>query len=153
MRSYILVFDVAVINTHIKIICNRSFCLRFSYYAIFPLAVHWLILVVTIFLIERSDGGGLGKSLLFSLSSACSSLFHSAKNGLPTRRPTLEVKVGYFFLTLTTIILVTLSLAIEMPDIPNMDVLQPVAIASVAGALPVSICFYFCVAIYDDNIR
>ena len=127
------------------------FAYVFRYYVFIPLAVHWSILVGSIFYIHTSAGGNFRESLLSSVLYASPSLFHFAKTVLPMRRPTLEMSVRYISLILTTIIMVTLSLAIEMPDVPNMDVIQPIAIASVVGVLPLSLGAYFCVLIRDDD--
>ena len=138
-------------NWQLYILVSRLFAIAlfayvFRYNVIIPLAGHWLILVWSIFLIEISTEGGVGKSLLLSTLAAFPSLFHCAKTVLPVKRDELGMKVGYFLLILTTIAMVVLSLVIEMPDAPHMDVLQPFAIASVAGVLPLSCCCYCCIS-------
>lgn len=95
-----------------------------------------------IFLIETSDGGGLGKSLLLSLLSACSSLFHSEKR---------EMKVGYFFLILSAIVMFTLSLVTKMPDVPHMDVIRIIVAVYFPVLLSLSISFYISAAVYDND--
>ena len=121
------------------------FAYVFRYYVIIPLAAHWLILVVTIFLIEICDGGTSGKSLLLSLMAGCSSLVHSAENDLPTERPKPEMIVGYVFLILVSAIMLTLSLTIDMADVAHMDTLMPTGIALVAGGsfLSIVFCMYY----------
>ena len=128
------------------------FAYVFRYYVFISLAVHWSILVGSIFYIQISAGGNLRESLLSSVLYASPSLFHFAKTVLPMRRPALEMSVRYISLILTTIIMVALSLATEMPDLPNMDVIQPIAITSVV-VLPLSLCVYYCIHIRgaDDD--
>ena len=122
------------------------FAYVFRYCVVIALVAHWLILVWSIYLIERYNGSSSGKSILLSLMAGCSSLVHSAENDLPTKCPKPEMIVGYIFLVLVSIIMVTLSLI--TPDVAHMDVLKPVAIASAAGGTFVSIVFcilyYFC---------
>ena len=124
------------------------FAYVFRCYVIIPLAVHWLILVVTIFVIERRNKGSLGKSILFSLLTGCSSLVHSAESDLSIKRPKPEMIVGYVYLILVSAIMVTLSLTIDMADVAHMDVLMPIGIALVAGGsfLSITFCilFYLC---------
>ena len=132
------------------------FAYVFRYYVFIPLAVHWSILVGSIFYIQISAGGNftnLRESLLSSVLYAYPSLFYFAKTVHPMRRPTLEMSVRYISLILTSIIMVALSLAIEMPDVPNMDVIQPIAITSVVGVLPLSLGAYYCIHIRgaDDD--
>ena len=81
------------------------FAYVFRYYVFIPLAVHWSILVGSIFYIQISAGGNLRESLLSSVLYAYPSLFHFAKTVLPMRRPTLEMSVRYISLILTTIII------------------------------------------------
>ena len=127
------------------------FAYVFRYYVFISLAVHWSILVGSIFYIQISAGGNLRESLLSSVLYAFPSLFHFAKTVLPMRRPALEMSVRYISLILTTIIMVTLSLAIQS-DLPNMDVIQPIAITSVV-VLPLSLFVYYCIHIRgaDDD--
>ena len=127
------------------------FAYVFRYYVFIPLAVHWSILVGSIFYIQISAGGNLRESLLSSVLYAYPSLLHFSKTVLPMRRPALEMSVRYISLILTTIIMATLSLAIEMPDVPNMDVIQPIAITSVVGVLPLSLGTYYCIHIRGDD--
>ena len=116
------------------------------YYVIIPLAVHWLILVVTILTIEICSEGSFGKSLLLSLLAACSSLVHSAESDLPTKCPKPEMIVGYVLLISISIAMLILSVTIEMPDVAHMDVLMPIGIASAAGGSFLSILF--CISYY-----
>ena len=103
------------------------------YYVIIFLAGHWLILVVTIFLIEMRNGGSFGKSLLLSILAACSSLFHSAENDLHTKRPMTEMIVGYLLLILMSFVMLVMSLirTTNTIDVAYMDVLMPIGIVSV----------------------
>ena len=110
----------------------------FRYYVIIPLAVHWLLLAVTIFVIEVFVKSG--ESLWLLLVATIPSVLHSAESVLPVKHAKRGMTVGYVFLILSTIIMVTLSLVTEM-HVLHMDVLQPIAIASVAGVLPLSLCF------------
>jgi hypothetical protein len=121
------------------------FAYVFRYYVIIFLAAHWLLLVVIIFLIQRSGGKSFGKSLLLSLLAACPSLFHVSKTVIPTEHPKAEITIGYIFILVENIIMVTLSLKIEKPDVSHMDVLQPVAISCLVGGSVLSaIGFIFC---------
>ena len=138
-------------NWQLYILVSRLFSIAlfayvFRYNVIIPLAGHWLILVGSIFLIEIYAEGGVGKSLLLSMLAGFPSLIHSAKTVLPVKRDELGMKVGYFLLILTTIAMVVLPLVIEMPDARHMDVLQPIAIASVAGVLPLSCLLCCCIS-------
>ena len=147
-KSWKLIHGYVFFSWQLSTIISRLFSIAlfayvFRYYVIIFLAIHCLILVVTIFHREKSDGRCWGKSLLLSLPFACSSLFHSAKTVLPIEDPTsYNMRVGYISLILSTIIMVILSLAIEMPNVPPMNLIQPTAIVSVAGVLPLSLCFY-----------
>ena len=125
------------------------FAYVFQNYVFIPLAAHYVVLVLSIFLIEIRAEGGAGKSLWLSAFAAFPSLFHSANTVLPVKRAQLEMKVGYVLLILASIIMVTLSLV--MPNVPHMDVIQPIAIASVAGALPLSLCCCCCVVMGNDD--
>ena len=110
------------------------FAYVFRYYVIIFLAAHWLLLAVVILIIQRYDGtDSLGKSLFLSCLAGCPSLFHSSETVLPTRNPKVEMLVGYIFVVLENIIMLIVFLTIEMPDIPHMDVLKPVAMACVIG--------------------
>ena len=121
------------------------FAYVFRYYVIIFLAAHWLLLVVIIFLIQRHGGESFGKSLLLSLLAASPSLFHVSKTVIPTEHPKAEITIGYIFILVENIIMVTLSLTIEKPDVPHMDVLQPVAISCLVGGSVLSaIGFIFC---------
>ena len=125
------------------------FAYVFRYYVIIFLAVHWLLLVVIIFLIQRSGGESSGKSLLLSLLAAFPSLFHVSKTVIPTKDPKAEMIVGYIFLLVENIIMVTLSLTIEMPGVSHMDVLMPVAVTFlVVGSVLSCIC-----AIWTELIK
>jgi hypothetical protein len=130
------------------------FAYVFRYYVIIFLAAHWLLLVVAMLIIQIYYYAidSLGKSLLLSCLAGCPSLFHSSETVLPTRKPKVEMIVGYIFIVLENIIMVTLSLTIEMPDVSHMDVLTPVAIACVGGATFLSFIFifvyYYCVDPY-----
>ena len=148
-RRWKLFHEYVFFNWQLSTLISRLFAISlfayvFRYYVIIFLAVHWLIQVVAVLSIEIS-ADGWGKSILLSLSTACPALFHSAET-VPRiwdiKHPKRVMGVGYAFLILTTIIMVMLSLAIKMPDVPHMNLIQPIAIASVAGVLPLSLCFY-----------
>jgi hypothetical protein len=109
------------------------FAYVFRYHVIIFLAVHWLLLVVIIFLIQKFDGESFGKSLLLSLLAAFPSLFHVSETVIPTRHPKPEMIIEYIFLLVENIIMVTLSLTLEKSDVPHMDILQPVAISCLVG--------------------
>ena len=118
----------------------------FGYYVIIFIASHWLLLAVAILIIKRTESQlSCGISLLLSCLAAYPSLFHSLSLGeiLPTRNPKVEMIVGYIFIVVENIIMVTLSLTIEIPDTPHMDVLKPVAISCLVGGSILSFIFFF----------
>ena len=129
------------------------FAYVFRHYVIIPLALHWFILLGWILLKEIIDEGSERKTILLSMLPAFPFLFHSSKTFLPVKHAKYGMRVGYALLTLATIIMVTCSLTIEMHDVSHMDVLKPIAIASVAGTLPLSICCYCCVDHYDIDTQ
>ena len=116
------------------------FAYVFRYYAIIFLAAHWLFLSVAMITIQRREYD-CGKSLLFSCLAAYPSLFHSSEIVLPTARPKVEVITGYIFMMLENIVMVTMSVTIETQDVPNIDVLKPVALSCVIGGSVLSIAF------------
>ena len=116
------------------------------YYVIIFLAGHWLILLVMIFVIEIRNEGSFRNSLSFSILAACSSLFHSAENDLPTKRPQPEMIIGYILILISTV-MVALSLTIDVPDVAHMDVLMPIVIASTSVGSFISISF--CIVYYS----
>ena len=117
------------------------------------LSVHWLTLVSTIILIETFDGGDFKRSFFLSFLEAFPSLLHSSRNDL-LRCPKPVMIVGYVVLITATIIMVTLCVMIKVPDIPHIDILQPIAIVSVTGVLPLSVvnlCCYIVRTGTDDD--
>ena len=112
------------------------------YSIIIFLAVHWLILVVTIFLIEIRNGGSLGQSLLLSFLAGGFHLIHSAENDLPTKRPNMTF--GYVVHILMSLVMIWSSLirAVDRLDAPHMDVLMPIGTLLVECALLFSMFFY-----------
>jgi hypothetical protein len=109
------------------------FAYVFRYNVFTFLAVHWLLLVVTMFIIQIYNEECFGKSLLLSLLAAFPFLFHASKTVIPTKDPKAEMNVGYIFLLVENIIMVTLSLAIKMPDVPHLNVWQLIAISCIVG--------------------
>ena len=119
----------------------------FRYYVIIALAV-WLTLGSTIILIETFDSGDFRRSFFLSFLAAFPSLLHSS------RCPKPVMIVGYVVLITATIIMVTLCVMIKVPDIPHIDILQPIAIVFVTGVLPLSIvnlCCYIVRIGTDDD--
>ena len=112
------------------------FAYVFRYYVIIFLAAHWLLLFVAILTIQ-TRGYDCGKSLIFSCVAAYPSLFHSSEIASPKD----EMITGYIFMMLENIIMVTLSLTIETQDVPDMDILIPVALSCVIGGSVLSIAF------------
>ncbi|CAB4022125.1 XK-related 6 [Paramuricea clavata] len=127
------------------------FAYVFRYYVIIFLAIHWLLLVVIIFQIQRRGGESFEKSLLLSLLAAFPSLFHVSKTVIPTKNPKAEMIVGYIFIVLENIIMVTLSLTIEMPGVSHMDVLMPIAVSFLVAGSILSIICGICCTDLDDN--
>ncbi|CAB4036866.1 XK-related 6, partial [Paramuricea clavata] len=121
------------------------FAYAFGYHVFTILAYHWLLVAVTMFKIQIFNGECFGKSLLLSLPAAFPFLFHVSKTVIPTKDPKAEMNVGCIFLLVGNIIMVTLFLAIKMPDAPHLNVLQPVAILCIVGGSVLSfICFKLC---------
>ncbi len=116
------------------------FAYVFRYYVIIFLAAHWLLLSVAMITIQRREYNCPG-SLIFSCLAAYPSLFHSSEIVLPTARPKVEMIRGYIFMILENIVMVTLSVMIETQDVPNIDVLKPVALSCVIGGSVLSIAF------------
>ncbi len=118
------------------------FAYVFRYYVIIFLVAHWLLLSVAIHIIEE-EKCSCGEPLIISCLAAYSSLFHSSETVLriPTRNRKGEMMIGYILIVLENIIMVTLSLTIEMQDVPHMDILKPVAISCVVGGSFVSVIF------------
>ena len=116
------------------------FAYVFRYYVIIPLAAHWLLLAVAMLTIQRREYNCPG-SLIFSCLAAYPSLFHSSEIVLPTARSKVEMITGYIFMMLENIVMVTLSVTIETQDVPNIDVLKPVALSCVIGGSVLSIAF------------
>ncbi len=120
------------------------FAYVFRYYVIFFLAAHWLLLAVAMLTIQKREYDSQG-SLIFSCLAAYPSLFHSSETVLPTASPKVEMIMGYILILLENIAMVTLSLTIEIPDLPHMDILEPVIIACIIGGSVPSI---FCISLY-----
>ena len=112
------------------------------YSIIIFLAVHWLILVVTIFLMEIRNGGSLGKSLLLSFLAGGSHLVHSAENDLPTKRPNMTF--GYLVHILMSLVMIWSCMirAVDRLDVPHMNVLMLIGTVLVQLALLFSMLFY-----------
>ena len=111
------------------------------------------------FMIQKCKAGYESHRKLFILSllSAYPSLFHSLKTLkiLKTASPKIEMIVSYALIVVETVIMATVPLTIEMANVPHMDVLKPVAIASIAGGLLVScicsLCLYNRTNVLDEN--
>ncbi len=124
----------------------------FRYYAIIFLVVHLLLVTGCILQISSTDDN-LAVALSTSCLTAYPSLFHSSKSDVPESRcPHAEMIMRYILLLVENTVLVTLSLTIEMPDIPQMDILKPIAISCLLGGSIISIIgfiFYYCCADRD----
>ncbi len=128
------------------------FAYVFRHYVIIFLAAHWLLLSVAMLTIQTREYD-CGKSLIFSCLAAYPSLFHSSEIVLPTARPKVEMIT--VLILLENIVMVTLSLTIETQDVPNIDVLKPVALSCVIGGSVLSIVFiiwYYWSVIYDMDL-
>ena len=113
------------------------FAYVFRYYVIIFLVAHWLLLSVAMITIQRRQYD-CGKSLIFSCLAAYPSLFHSSEVVLPTASPKVEMIMGYIFMMLENIVMVTLSVTIETQDI---DILKPIALSCVIGGSVLSMVF------------
>ena len=129
------------------------FAYVFRYYVIVFLAAHWLLLSMAMLTIQTREYH-CGKSLIFSCLEAYASLFHSSEIILPTASPKVEMIMGYILIMLENIIMVTLSLTVEMQDVPHMDILKPVAISCLVGGSVLSMVFIVlhCLFVIDDNM-
>ncbi len=111
----------------------------FRYYLILFLAPHWLLLSMAILTIERREYNlYCPGSLIVSCLAPYPLLFHSSETVLLTANETIT---GYILIALENIIMVTLSVTIEMQDVPHIDVLKPVALSCVIGGTFLSIVF------------
>ncbi len=133
------------------------FAYVFRYYVIIFLAAHWLPLLVAILIILERREYSDRKSLIFSCLAAYPSLFHSSKTFLPTASPNVEMLVGYILIVLENIVMLTFSLTMEIPDLPHMDILNPVGISCIVGGSVLSIVFivlyYWCDGAYQFDLR
>ncbi len=115
------------------------FAYVFRYYVIIFLATHWLLLSMAILTIERREYNlYCPGSLIVSCLAPYPLLFHSSETVLLTANETIT---GYILIALENIIMVTLSVTIEMQDVPHIDVLKPVALSCVIGGTFLSIVF------------
>ncbi len=118
------------------------FAYVFRYYAIIFLAAHWLFLSVAMLTIQRKEYDW-GISLILSCLAAYPSLFHSCvlSSVLQTANPIVETIMGYIFILLENIAMVTLSLTVEIPGLPHMDILKSVVISCLVGGSVLSVIF------------
>ncbi len=127
------------------------FCLRVSILRVIFLAAHWMLLSVTMLIIQTSKHY-CKDSLILSCLIAYPSLFHSSKTVLriPTVSRKVEMITGYIVIMLENIVMVTLSLTIEIPGLPHMDILKPVVIVCIIGGSVISISFYNIAFVYSE---
>ncbi len=133
-----LIWQLSTLVSRLSAIVIFAYVLR--YYVIIFLVAHWLLLSMALLTIQRRDYNCLG-SLIFSCLAAYPSLFHSSETVLPTASPIVEMIMGYILILLENIAMVTLSLTIEIPDLPHMDILEPVIIVCIIGGSVPSIFF------------
>ena len=128
------------------------FAYVFRYYVFIFIAIHWVIQTAVVFKLQQHH---TTVSFILSLMTSLPYLFHASKAVISLRRPKHVLVIGYIFIVLGTVAMVTLSLTIKMPDVPHMDELKPIVIGLTAGGLfSASIClwcFYSCLNDDDDD--
>ena len=113
----------------------------FRYYVAILLSTHYIIQGVEILIIQVALGRKFWPSLGWSLLASFPTMFHASETVLPTGKPRVEMIVGYVLIVLETIVMVILSLTVQIPDAPHMDVLKPIAIGLIIGGLTLSLIF------------
>ena len=112
----------------------------FRYYVFIFLAVHWLLVIMVMLKIQLKEFY-CGKSFMFSCLASYPSLFHSSEIVLKTANPKMEMAVGNISIIIENIACLLVVLAIDIPDVMHMDVLQPVAISCIAAGSVLSVIF------------
>lgn len=110
----------------------------FTYYVFILLAGHWLLQTITVLISHLLSDA---KYSALAPLAAYPSLFHSSVTVLPTANPKNEMIIGFIFIVLENLIMVTLSAIIELPDVPYMETLRPIAIGCIAGGSIASFIF------------
>ena len=93
------------------------------------LGIHWFVQIMVLFVIQIVWRNTFSKSLFLSSMASLPTMFHVSETVFPTEDPTAEMLFGYIIIILENIIIVTLFLSNEVPDVPHWDVLKPIAIA------------------------
>ena len=119
----------------------------FTYYVFILLAGHWFLQTITVFIYNINSGA---KRKALAPLVAYPTLFHSSITVLPTASPKNEMMMGFIFIVLENLIMVALSASIELPDVPNMETLRPIAIGCIAGGSIASFVFSMIFICQDD---
>ena len=114
----------------------------FRYYVIVFLAVHWLLVTMTMLLIQRKEWN-CGESFIFSCLAGYPSLFHALKTVLPTASPNCEMIVSLAYIIAENVgCILLLFLAHPNSDVQHMDVLKPILILCIAAGTDSSFIFF-----------
>ena len=126
------------------------FAYVFRYYVFILIAIRWVILTVVVFKLQEHH---TTKFLALSLLASFPYLFHASKTVVSRiKRRRDVVVIGYTIIVLETIVMVTLSLTIKMPDVLHVDVLKPIVIGLTAGGFfSATICFWCFYSSHDDD--
>ena len=112
----------------------------FRHYVIIFLAAHWLIVTIAMLIIQLNKFS-CGKSFMLSCLASYPSLFHSSETVLPTANSKVEMVVGNISIIIENIACLVVVLAIDIPDVQHMDVLEPVTISCIAAGSVLSVIF------------
>ena len=125
------------------------FAYVFRSYVFLALAVHWLTLMWTIYLIETSDGEKLGKSIWLSFLVSFPSLFHCPEHDLEIKKPKLEMRFIYAFLFTADMTMLILSLS-EMPAAADTNGIKAIAIFFIIVVSMRCFCFIL-IYVFDED--
>ena len=134
-------FLVWQLSTHISRLFGIAlFGFVFRYYIFILLGAHWILQAAVVLIIERSvSTEKFWKSLLRSLLSSPSTVFHASESVVPTDSGRKAMLIGYIIIVIETVTMVIVSLMFGKSSAHHMRELRPIAIGLITGGLTCSI--------------
>ena len=133
-----LIWQLSTLVSRLSAIVTVAYVFR--YYVFVFLAVHWLLVTMVMLVVQLKEFY-CGKSFILSCLASYPSLFHSSETVLKTAQSKVEMVVGNISIIVENIACLVVVLAIDVPDVQHMDVLEPVAISCIAGGTVLSMIF------------